>query len=145
MKKYYFFLIVIVTFILGLYVGKLIYNQPTKSLCIGIDASELGEGAVLFDRCIDNANEEDEVLMDQIWVMMLGAPNVEDQSAPRRSPDLHIKLDAGGVSYLFNEIWFTDNGAITGRRDYGSQVIKYAKELSEESADYLKQLIEEIE
>lgn len=65
MKKYYLILIIacLITSIVGFFVGKLIYHQPSKELCLG---PPNGRGAIYYGKFINDLDPEDKLDIDDL-------------------------------------------------------------------------------
>lgn len=146
MKKIYglFTLGLVVMFAVGFLVGRIVYHQPSKELCIGIPVAH-NPGTFEFDEkmCISNLNPDDEMMLDDVRLMVASATPIEDGLAPSDLPDYMIRLQSlkFGVAFIMQQVWLTDDGAIIGDWNYETNTMTDAKQLSQDDTDYLIEIM----
>ena len=146
MKKVYLFILIglVIAFGVGLLTGRGIYHQPTKELCLGIlQNSEQETYFFEENKCITNLKFEDEFDIDHLWLAFKSAPTLEEEVVMDDCADylLMIRSKKLGVFPLHTYLWLTEDGAISGQRDFDTHIIKDAKFISSKTLAELFTLI----
>lgn len=149
MKKIYvaFIVALLVMFTGGFFVGRIVYHQPSKELCIGVPVAH-NPGTFNFDEkmCLTNLDPEDEITIDNLQILIAKATEIEDLSAPTELPHYMIQLRSFnfGIFHIMAQVWMLDEGAIIGDWNYETNTITHARQLSEDSVTYLLEVIDGI-
>ena len=134
-------LVAIMIFIVGYLTGSINTNEVTKEIRIGYQNSNHLNRVDYYNIFTDVENPS---IIERFLMIYINKEKTENVNVDEDNPDIYIEVNnpKASVGLIDSKLWFTDEGAIIGRRigpDWGSMNFY---NIDKGDAAYIKETIE---
>lgn len=132
--------VAIIVFLGGYFAGSLSNNEVTKEIRIGYQNSDNSNRVDYHNVFTDTENP---LIIERFLMIYINKEKIENVNLDLENPDIYIEVNnpKASVGLIDSRLWFTNEGAIIGRRtgkDW-NQVNFY--KIDESDANYIKETI----
>ncbi|MBK3496394.1 hypothetical protein JFL43_16315 [Viridibacillus sp. YIM B01967] len=142
-KKNIIFTIVfaLILFSAGYFTSKMTSETITREVKIGVESSK-NDGQIDYKQIITDAQNQG--VIDNFMMIYLNSKPIDHVDINKNHPDLFIEMNSPKQStgLIDSKVWFTNNGAIIGKRSGESwEDIEY-KSINQADADFIREQTE---
>lgn len=145
-KRIISLILVLITLVIGVFIGKILFDQPVKQLSITIYGEECGANICNIKKINDN-NSTGEKLIDDLLMLLMTATQIESIDLFDNMQDYSFRIFSLRSDYTLTigDIWFLDDGtSIIGDINYDTNKIMNVIKLTDRQTLLLKKIIDAI-
>ena len=145
-KRIISLILVLITLVIGVFIGKILFDQPVKQLSITIYGEECGANICNIKKINDN-NSTGEKLIDDLLMLLMTATQIESIELFDNMQDYSFRIFSLQSDYTLTmgDVWFLDDEtSIIGVANYDTNTIMNAIKLDQRQTLLLKQVIDSI-
>ena len=133
--------VTIIVFLGGYLVGSLSNNEVTKEIRIGYQNSDNANRVDYYTVFTDIENPS---IIERFLMIYINKEKIENVNLDLDNPDIYIEVNnpKESVRLIDSKLWFTNDGAIIGRRSRENWNQMNFYKIDEGDANYIKETIE---